>query len=207
MPWFLICVSFFFIAIFLHFKSVEHTKLQEKYGKEKGIKLGRIYATISSSEFIFWMGLWISPQPTFIIPIFPSLVISIAGLSIPILHLAISLPLIMVGAWFGIEGVRETGMELAETHCSPKRILNTGVYSTVRHPQYFGWILAHVGISILLSVWYSTLFTPILVALIYLISKKEENELVKEFGKEYVDYKREVPMLIPRWKSLGLRES
>jgi len=200
-------VSFFFIAIFLHFKSVEHTKLQEKYGKEKGIKLGRIYATISSSEFIFWMGLWISPQPTFIIPIFPSLVISIAGLSIPILHLAISLPLIMVGAWFGIEGVRETGMELAETHCSPKRILNTGVYSTVRHPQYFGWILAHVGISILLSVWYSTLFTPILVALIYLISKKEENELVKEFGKEYVDYKREVPMLIPRWKSLGLRES
>jgi len=200
-------VSFFFIAIFLHFKSVEHTKLQEKYGKEKGIKLGRIYATISSSEFIFWMGLWISPQPTFIIPIFPSLVISIAGLSIPILHLAISLPLIMVGAWFGIEGVRETGMELAETHCSPKRILNTGVYSTVRHPQYFGWILAHVGISILLSVWYSTLFTPILVALIYLISKKEENELVKEFGKEYVDYKREVPMLIPRWKSFGLRES
>ena len=206
MPWFLICVSFFFIAIFLHFKSVEHTKLQKKYGKEKGTKLGRIYATISSSEFIFWMGLWISPQPTFIIPVFPSLVISVAGLSVPILHLAISLPLIMVGAWFGIEGVRETGMELAETHCSPKKILSAGVYSVVRHPQYFGWILAHVGISIILSVWYSMLFTPILVALVYLISRKEENELVKEFGKEYVDYKREVPMLIPRWKSFGLGE-
>jgi protein-S-isoprenylcysteine O-methyltransferase Ste14 len=207
MSWFLICVSFFFLAIFLHFKSVEHTKLQEKYGKEKGIKLGKIYATISSSEFIFWAGLWVSPQPIFIIPIFLNSIISIAGLSIPILHLIISLPPIMVGAWFGIEGVRETGMELAETHCSPKKILNTGIYSIVRHPQYYGWILAHIGISILLSVWYSVLFTPVLIALIYLISKKEEDELVKEFGKEYVDYKREVPMLIPRWKSFRLKES
>ena len=197
MSWFLICVSFFFIVIFLHFKSVEHTKLQEEYGKEKGVKLGKIYAAISSSEFIFWVGLWILPQPIFAIPIFSNSVISIAGLSIPILHLIISLPLIMVGAWFGIEGVRGTGMELAETHCSPKKILNTGTYSTVRHPQYFGWILAHIGISVLLSVWYSMLFTPVLIALIYLISKKEEDELVKEFGKEYEDYKKQVPMLIP----------
>jgi protein-S-isoprenylcysteine O-methyltransferase Ste14 len=207
MSWFLICASFFCIAIFLHFKSVEHTKLQEEYGNEKGIKLGKIYATISSSEFMFWVGLWVLPQPIFIIPIFSNSIISIAGLSIPILHLIISLPQIMVGAWFGIEGVRETGMELAETHCSPKKILNTGIYSTVRHPQYFGWILAHIGISILLSVWYSMLFTPVLVALVYLISKKEEDELVKEFGKDYVDYRKEVPMLIPRWKSFRLKET
>jgi len=207
MLWFLICVSFFFVAIFLHFKSVEHTRLQGKYGKEKGIKLGKIYAMISSSEFIFWMGLWVLPQPIFIIPIFSGSIISIVGLIIPIFHLIISLPLIMVGAWFGIEGVRVTGMELAETHCSPKKILNTGIYSAVRHPQYFGWILAHIGISILLSVWYSMLFTPVLIAIIYLISKKEEDELVKEFGKEYEDYKKQVPMLIPRWKSFRLRES
>jgi len=200
MSWFLICVSCFFIVTFLHFKSVEHIKLQEKYGKEKGIKLGKIYGRISSLEFIFWMGLWVSPQPIFIIPIFSNSAISIASLSIPILHLVISLSLIVIGAWFGIEGVRETGMELAETHCSPKKIINTGIYSIVRHPQYFGWILAHIGISVLLSVWYSMLFSPVLVALIYLISKKEEDELIKEFGKEYEDYKKEVPMLIPRWK-------
>jgi protein-S-isoprenylcysteine O-methyltransferase Ste14 len=193
--------------MFLHFKSVEHTKLQAKYGKEKGIKLGRIYATFSSSEFVFWMGLWVSPQPVFVIPIFSYYLISIAGLSIPILHLIIALPLIMGGAWFGIEGVRETGMKLAETHCSPKKILNTGIYSTVRHPQYFGWILAHVGISILLSVCYSMLFTPVLTALVYLISKKEEDELVKELGKEYVDYRKETPMLIPRWKSFRSQNS
>lgn len=198
MPWFLICVFLFFIGIFFHLKSVEHTTLQEKYGKEKGIRLGKIFATISSLEFVFWAGLWVSPQPIFVIPIFPNSIISIAGLSIPILHLIISLPTIIVGAWFGIEGVRETGLEMAETHCSPKRILDTGIYSTVRHPQYFGWILAHFGISIFLSAWYSLLFTPVLIALVYMISKREEDELIKELGEEYEDYKKQVPMLIPR---------
>lgn len=202
MLWFLIYASLFFMAIFLHLKSVEHTTLQEKHGKEKGIKLGKTYAMISSSEFIFWMGLWLSPQPIFVIPLFSNSIISIANRSIPILHLIASVPAIAVGAWYGIEGVRETGMELAETHCSPKKILNTGIYSTVRHPQYLGWILAHIGISTILSAGYSIFFTPVLVALIYLISKKEENELVKEFGEEYMDYKKEVPMFVPRWKSL-----
>jgi len=44
------------------------------------------------------------------------------------------------------------------------------------------------------------LFTPVLLILIYLISKKEEDELINEFGKEYKDYQKKVPMLIPRWK-------
>jgi len=196
MLWFFISATGFFIGIFLHLKSVEHIKLQEKYGEEKGVRIAKIYGVASSLEFIFWAGLWVSPQPSLIIPIFTAF--SITGY--PILHLIISLPLIVIGAWFGIEGVRETGMELAETHCSPKKILYTGVYSTVRHPQYLGWIMAHIGISVLLSVLYSTIFTPVLVTLIYLISKKEERELIREFGKEYEDYRKKVSMLIPRWK-------
>lgn len=199
--WFFICAASFFIVTFLHFISVEHTKLQEKYGEEKGIKIGKIYGTISGTmEFVLLIGLWISPQPTFIIPLFSNLAISIFNRSIPILHLIIFLPLTAVGAWFGIEGARTVGMEVAETHCSPKKIVTTGVYSIVRHPQYFGWILAHIGITILLSVWYSMLFTPVLLALIYLMSKKEEEELFKEFGNEYKEYQKDVPMLIPRWK-------
>jgi len=43
------------------------------------------------------------------------------------------------------------------------------------------------------------LFTPVLTVLIYLISKKEEDELIEEFGEEYEDYRLKVPMLIPRF--------
>jgi protein-S-isoprenylcysteine O-methyltransferase Ste14 len=35
---------------------------------------------------------------------------------------------------------------------------------------------------------------------IYLISWKEEKELVKEFGSDYEEYQKRVPMFIPRVK-------
>jgi len=37
-----------------------------------------------------------------------------------------------------------------------------------------------------------------LIILIYLISKKEEDELIKEFGEEYKYYKKKVHILIPK---------
>ena len=200
--WFFICVLCMFTAILLHLKSVEHIKLQKKYGKERGVKIGKIYGTISGTmEFIILIGLWISPQPRFVIPIFSNPAIPIFNFSTPILHLMISFLLIIPSAWIAIRGVKATKLEVAETHCAPKKLETAGVYSIVRHPQYFGWILAHVGMSILLSVLYSMLFTQILIALIYLISKKEEDELIKEFGEEYKDYQKRVPMLIPKFWS------
>jgi len=75
------------------------------------------------------------------------------------------------------------------------------VYGIVRHPQYSGWILSHVGVSFLLSVLYSMLFTPVLIVIIYLISKKEEDELIKEFGRDYEGYRKKVPMLIPDFRA------
>ena len=37
-----------------------------------------------------------------------------------------------------------------------------------------------------------------MIVIVYLISWKEERELIKELGKEYEEYKKRVPMLIPR---------
>ncbi len=106
----------------------------------------------------------------------------------------------MAGFWLGIKGVKETTLKVAETHRT-ETIVTAGVYSIVRHPQYLGGLLAHAGISFLLSAGYSLFSTPLMIILIYLISKKEEEELVREFGKEYEDYKKKVPMLIPRLRS------
>jgi protein-S-isoprenylcysteine O-methyltransferase Ste14 len=63
---------------------------------------------------------------------------------------------------------------------------------TVRHLQCLGGLLAHIGFSFLLSALYSLLATPLIVALIYFISRKEEDELTKEFGEEYASYKKKV---------------
>ena len=198
--WFLISLLGTIAVIPLHFLSVEHLKLQERYGKRKGTRIGDILGFISGwGFFIFWMGIWVSPQPRFTIPILheTSVLLPIVDFPIPLLHLLICTSFLIPGAWLGIEGVRATGLKAAETHRTEKTI-TYGVYSVVRHPQYLGGLLAHVGISFLLSAWYSLISTPLMIVLVFLISNKEEEELTKEFGKEYENYKKKVPMLIPK---------
>ncbi len=198
--WFFICVLAVIAAIPLHFLSVEHLKLQERYGRKKGTKIGEIYGLISGwGFFFFWMRIWVSPQPRFTVQILQNLsvLIPVVNFSIPLLHLIICALFLIPGAWLAINGVKEVTLKVAETHRTDK-IVTTGVYSIVRHPQHLGALLAHVGISFLFSAWYSLLFTPLMVVLIYLISRKEEEELIREFGKEYEDYKKKVPMLLPR---------
>lgn len=115
----------------------------------------------------------------------------------------ISALFIIPGAWLGVQSVREITLKVAETHRTEK-IVTTGVYSIVRHPQYLGGLLAHIGISFLLFAWYSLLSTPLMFILIFLISKKEEKELIREFGKEYEEYQKKVPMFIPKMEMVSL---
>jgi len=201
--WFFICVLGAIAMIPLHFRSVEHLKLQEKYGREKGIRIGQIFGLVSGwGFFIFWMGIWVSPQPKFTIPVLqnPPVLVPVFNSSIPMLHLMISIIFVGPGAWLAVNGVKETTLKASEMHRADK-IVTTGFYSIVRHPQYLGGLSAHVGISFLLSAWYSLLSTPLMVVLIYLISRKEEEELIREFGKEYENYKEKVPMFIPRLRA------
>jgi len=201
---FFICVLGVVAVVPFHFLSVEHVKLQAKCGEKRGNKIGEIYGLISGwGFFLFWIGIWISSQPRFAVPIFQNLSVSVPAIdfSVSLFHLIIFIPLFAMGSWLGIKGVNDMTLKAAETH-RPEKIVTTRIYSRVRHPQYLGGLLAHVGISFLLSAWYSLLCTPLMTLLIYLISKKEEKELIKEFGKEYEDYMKRVPMLIPR---LGAR--
>lgn len=198
--WFLLSVIGVVATTPLHFFSVEHVRLQERFGSERGTKIGDILGLISGWGFsFFWLLMWVSPQPRFTL----SLPMDLAGwvlkidAAIPLLHLIIAAPFLIAGCWLGIKGVKETTLRVAETH-RPYRVITAGAYSSVRHPQYLGGLLSHVGISFLLSSLFSILSTPLMVVLIYLMARKEEQELVREFGDEYEEYRKRVPMLIPR---------
>lgn len=195
--WFSVCVLGIIASVPLHFVSVEHLKFQERFGERKGTKITKVFGLVSGwGFFCSWFGIWVSPQPRFSIPILNNISISITDFSIPLLHLMISVLLIVPGAWFGIKGVQGTSLKVAETHRAEKTV-TSGVYSIVRHPQYLGGLLSHLGITFLFSAQYSLVSTPLIIGLVYLISRKEETELVREFGREYEDYQKQVPMLIP----------
>ena len=72
-----------------------------------------------------------------------------------------------------------------------------GLHRYVRHPLYFGTLLTlwsffllFPDLNYLISCFMITLYTCI-------GATWEEKKLRKEFGEEYADYQRKVPMLIP----------
>ena len=200
--WFIISLMGMFCDLPFLFLSVEHIKLEKEFGKIKGEKIGSIIGVISGwAYFIFWIGIWISPQPRFKIEFLNITLfeITVLSLSISLLHLIIAIPFIVSAIWFGIMGAREVTLKVAETH-KVERIVSTGVYSYIRHPQYFGGVLAHIGITFLLSSYFSLLITPIIIFINVFLSWKEEKELIKEFGEDYSEYKKVVPMFFPKLK-------
>ena len=197
--WFIFSLIGFILITIPYFASLEHIKLEEKYGKKRGKKIGEIYGLISGwGFFLCWFGIWLSPQErftTYILENF-SFQISSLGLTVYLINFLIFIPLFVFGIWFGIKGVIQTTLRVAEIHRAEK-VVTQGVYSIVRHPQYLGGILAHIGFSFLFSALGSLLVIPLVIIIIYIISWKEEKELKKEFGSKYRDYQNKVPMLIP----------
>lgn len=191
--WFLLSITGLLCVVPIHFLSVEHSWLDTRFGNERGYKIGATLGMISGwGFFLFLFGLWISPQERF------SLQISVINiLGIPFSHLLLAIAFLLPGAYLGIKGVTEMGLKAAETH-RVESVISTGVYSRVRHPQYLGAILSHVGASFLFSAYYSLLVTPIVLIVNYILCWKEERELVREFGEKYLKYRESVPMLIPR---------
>jgi len=78
------------------------------------------------------------------------------------------------------------------------KLVTTGIYGHVRHPQYLGFLLLTLGMNMLWVTLSTLLLWPILAILYYRLAKEEDKELEEKFGEEYRNYKRAVPMLIPR---------
>ena len=66
--------------------------------------------------------------------------------------------------------------------------------------MHLGWTIVLVGLALLMqSFTLLVIFIPCFVA-VHIIYLKfvEEKELEKKFGQAYLDYKKKVPMFIPR---------
>ncbi len=117
-------------------------------------------------------------------------------------NLFLSLLLLAIGAtlalWTVYSFIKARGSPVPLN--PPKKLLITGLYSQIRNPMLLGWIIMLFGVGILLnSISLIFIFTPLFILLNVLYLKTiEEKEMEKKFGKEYLKYKRSVPMFIPR---------
>jgi protein-S-isoprenylcysteine O-methyltransferase Ste14 len=101
--------------------------------------------------------------------------------------IAISLIGLLIRAW--ASGYLKKNLELT----------TTGPYAHTRNPLYFGTFIMATGIAISTHAWWFVVLFMGLYLLIYApVMAAEAETLVNLFPDEYVNYRRHVPMFLPR---------
>jgi protein-S-isoprenylcysteine O-methyltransferase Ste14 len=77
------------------------------------------------------------------------------------------------------------------------RLVTDGPYRIMRNPIYFGALLIFLGAALISGVFLSIICIGIGFLFFIPYIKKEEKELYHKFGEAYLEYKKEVPPLIP----------
>ncbi|HVN49707.1 MAG TPA: isoprenylcysteine carboxylmethyltransferase family protein [Bacteroidota bacterium] len=78
------------------------------------------------------------------------------------------------------------------------QLMQNGLYKYVRHPSYSGMLIEFLGLAVYFGTWICLLvvMVPVTIALLFRI-KSEESALMKEFGKQYEEYKAHTKSIIP----------
>lgn len=85
------------------------------------------------------------------------------------------------------------------------RLVTTGPYAYLRHPQYAGFILIMLGFLLQWPTLVTSIMLPILVTMYVKLARREEREALTEFGEIYRRYMASTPAFIPRLRNI-LRE-
>lgn len=78
------------------------------------------------------------------------------------------------------------------------RLVTSGIYAHVRHPQYVGFILVMFGFLLQWPTLLTLAMFPVLVFMYVRLARSEERNALIEFGATYERYMHDVPGFIPR---------
>jgi protein-S-isoprenylcysteine O-methyltransferase Ste14 len=97
---------------------------------------------------------------------------------------------------FDLFGLRQVWFHLRGEPYRPLGFVTPGLYRHVRHPLYVGWLLAFWMTPMMTAA--HLLFAVMTTAYILIAIRLEERDLSEVHGDEYAEYRRTVPMLVPR---------
>lgn len=76
-------------------------------------------------------------------------------------------------------------------------IVRTGVYRYIRHPQYTGLLLLSFGMIAEWATLPTLIMFPIMIWLYVRLARREERDMIGEFGTDYIEYMKTTKMFIP----------
>jgi len=102
---------------------------------------------------------------------------------------------------FDLFGLRQVWLQLRGQPYRALKIGTPGPYKLVRHPLYLGWLFAFWATPTMTGT--HLLFAFMTTAYILVAIQLEERDLVDSLGDDYVQYRRKVPMIVPRLRRTG----
>jgi len=84
------------------------------------------------------------------------------------------------------------------------KLQTNGMHQWMRHPLYTGTFLFLLGLILFWPSYKNGLAVAIIIIYTVAGAWLEEKKLVIQFGKAYLDYQTKVPMIIPRFKFMGI---
>ena len=115
-----------------------------------------------------------------------------AATAVGLILVGIALPVVFVAVGT-LRGSYSSTLVIREDH----RLVRHGIYGLVRHPVYFGTILAMMGLPLFLSSLYGTAIMLLVIPLFLNRIRIEERLLIEEFGAEYEAYMEATKKLVP----------
>ncbi|GAB3245234.1 methyltransferase family protein [Chitinimonas naiadis] len=79
------------------------------------------------------------------------------------------------------------------------RLAMTGPYARIRHPQYDGFVIIMFGFLLQWPTLITLVLFPVLVAVYAQLAKREEADMVEQFGDAYLAYRQRTPAFWPRF--------
>jgi protein-S-isoprenylcysteine O-methyltransferase Ste14 len=103
----------------------------------------------------------------------------------------------LIGVALVISGWKQIHKDYWSKEEGQGKLVTNGIYKYIRHPQYTGFFMITFG---MMSEWATLpliILYSLLLVLYYKLAKKEESDIEKEFGSDYVEYKKRTKMFIP----------
>ena len=140
--------------------------------------------------FLLFVGVWITDS--FFLH-FSDLYSAFLPLTIRII---LSVILFVISIYLAKSGMR---IVFGEIRAEPA-VIREGVFGLVRHPIYLSVILFYAALLILKCSLAAVFIWMITILFYHYISRHEEKLLLDKFGRDYEQYKRDVPMWLPGLK-------
>jgi protein-S-isoprenylcysteine O-methyltransferase Ste14 len=100
----------------------------------------------------------------------------------------------LIFGWLPVIEFRRKGkVKTGKSYIYTTRIVDTGIYSIVRHPQYVTFILWAIAGMLLFQHWIVILLGIPVIPLTYIDLIKADKNAIEKFGDNYKSYMKRVP--------------